>query len=52
MEAGLVNGAIGRAKVICYSTAEPPALPTAVMVTFDSSCGPTFSDGTVPIVLI
>ena len=35
----------GTVKVICYSSVEPPALPTAVMITFDSYPGPTFSDG-------
>ena len=29
VEAGLVNGALGTVKAICYSTREPPALPTA-----------------------
>ena len=52
VEAGLVNGAMGTVKAICYSSGEPPALPTAVMVTFDSYSGPTLSDGTVPIVPI
>jgi ATP-dependent DNA helicase PIF1 len=50
VEAGLVNGAIGTVKAICYSSGEPAALPTAVMITFDSYSGPTLSDGTVPIV--
>ena len=52
VEAGLVNGAMGTVKAICYSSDEPPALPTAVMVTFDSYSGPTLSDGSVPIVPI
>ena len=33
---------------ICYfRVEEPPTLPVAVMVTFDSYSGPSFSDGTV-----
>ena len=52
VEAGLVNGAMGTAKAICYSSGQLPALPTAVMVTFDSYSGPTLSDGSVPIVPI
>ena len=52
VEAGLVNGAMGIVKAICYSSGEPPDLPTAVMVSFDLYSGPTLSDGTVPIVPI
>jgi len=47
---GLVNGAMGTIKAICYSNGNaPPQLPIAVMVRFDSYSGPVYSDGTVPI---
>ena len=49
VDAGLVNGAMGTVKAICYRTGSPPDLPIAVMVRFDSYSGPTFPDGTVPI---
>ena len=49
VEMGLVNGAIGTVKVICYQTRGPPDLPLAVMVTFDKYCSPTLRDGTVPV---
>ena len=49
-QAGLVNGAMGSVAAICYQSGGPPDLPAAVMVHFDSYHGPTYSDGTVPIV--
>ena len=49
VDMGLVNGAIGTVKAICYQTGGPPDLPLAVMVTFDKYCGPTLHDGTVPV---
>ena len=48
--AGLVNGAIGTVQAICYRTGGPPDLLIAVIVHFDSYSGPTFPDGTVPII--
>ena len=36
VEAGLVIGAMGTVKPICYKSGGPPRLPTAVMVSFDS----------------
>ncbi len=35
---------------ICYRTGGPSDLPLAVMVQFDTYAGPTFHDGTMPIV--
>ena len=52
VEAGLVNGAMGTVKAICYNSGGPPHLPIAVMVSFDSYSGPTMHNGTVPIVPI
>ena len=52
VHAGLVNGAMGTVQAICYQSGGPPALPTAVMVKFDSYSGPTMHDGSVPIVPI
>ena len=54
VDVGLVNGAIGTVQAICYQNAGPPgpALPTAVMVLFDSYSGPRLPNGTVPIVPI
>ena len=49
VEYGLVNGAMGTIQAICYTTGQPPDLPLAVMVKFDSYTGPTLHDGTVPI---
>ena len=49
VEVGLVNGAIGTVKAICYQNGGPPDLPLAVMVLFDKYCGPTLHDGTVPV---
>ena len=49
VDMGLVNGAIGTVKAICYQTGGPPDLPVAVMVMFDKYCGPTLHDGTVPV---
>ena len=49
VEVGLVNGAIGTVKAICYQNGRPPDLPIAVMVLFDKYCGPTLHDGTVPV---
>jgi len=47
---GLVNGAMGTIKAVCYSNGNaPPQLPIAVMVRFDSYSGPVYSDGTFPI---
>lgn len=47
---GLVNGAMGTIKAICYHNgAAPPDLPVAVTVQFDTYSGPTLPDGTVPI---
>ena len=52
-ERGLVNGAMGTVKCICYQNGnKPPSLPTAVTVLFDKYCGPTLFDGSVPIVPI
>ena len=52
VQAGLVNGAMGTVVVICYDQAggSPPNLPVAVTLRFDSYCGPTLPDGTVPII--
>ena len=52
VQAGLVNGAIGTVVAICYDEAGelPPNLPVAVTVRFDSYCGPTLPDETVPII--
>ena len=41
VDMGLVNGAIGTVKAICYQTGGPPDLPLAVMVAFEKYCGPT-----------
>ena len=50
VEMGLVNGAMGTVKVICYQNDElPPHLPVVVTVKFDGYTGPTLPDGTVPI---
>ena len=49
VDVGLVNGAMGTVRAICYRTGGPPDLPIAVMVQFDRYSGPTFPDGTVPI---
>ena len=50
VDMGLVNGAMGTIKAICYGNdGSPPNLPVAVTVTFDSYSGPTLIDGTVPI---
>ena len=49
VEVGLVNGAIGTVKAICYQNGGPPDLPLAVIVMFDKYCGPTLHDGTVPV---
>ena len=50
VDMGLVNGAMGTIKAICYGNdGSPPNLPLAVTVTFDSYSGPTLIDGTVPI---
>jgi ATP-dependent DNA helicase PIF1 len=49
-DVGLVNGAMGTIKAICYPNGKaPPDLPTSVTVTFDTYSGPTLHDGTVPI---
>ncbi len=50
VEMGLVNGAMGTVHAICYRRGGPPDLPVAVMVHFDTYSGPTFQDGSVPIV--
>ena len=53
VEVGLVNGAMGTVQAICYDNDQsPPNLPIAVTVRFDSCCGPTLSDGSVPIIPI
>ena len=53
VEVGLVNGALGIIKAICYgSDQSPPDLPIAVTVKFDPYTGPTLHDGTVPIIPI
>ena len=49
VDVGLVNGAMGTIRAICYHSGGPPDLPIAVMVHFDSYSGPTLHDGTVPI---
>ena len=50
VDMGLVNGAMGTIKVICYRIGTaPPNLPVAVTVQFDMYSGPTLPDGTVPI---
>ena len=49
IDVGLVNGAMGTVKAICYRSGGPPDLPVAVMVHFDTYSGPTLHDGTVPI---
>ena len=50
VEVGLVNGALGTVEAICYEgDQQPPDLPIAVTVKFDSYSGPTLPDGTVPI---
>ena len=49
-ETGLVIGAMGTIKTICYQNGKaPPDLPTSVTVKFDTYSGPTLEDGTVPI---
>ncbi len=51
VDAGLVNGAMGTVAAICYRSGQaPPSLPVSVMVHFDSYPGPTYPDGTVPII--
>ena len=52
VEAGLVNGAMGTVKAICYSNGGPPDLPIALMVKFDCYSGPTLHDDSVPIIPI
>ena len=49
VEVGLVNGAMGTIKAICYRSGGPPDLPLAVMLKFDHYSGPTLHDDTVPI---
>ena len=49
VEVGLVNGAMGSIKAMCYRNGGPPDLPLAVMVKFDHYSGPTLHDGKVPI---
>ena len=50
VEVGLVNDALGTVEAICYEgDQQPPDLPIAVTVKFDSYSGPTLPDGTVPI---
>ena len=50
VEMGLVNGAMGTIKSICYRPGGgPPELPVAVTVIFDAYSGPTLPDGSVPI---
>ena len=34
LEAGLVNGAMGTVKAICYKSGEPPQLPTAQLLSW------------------
>ena len=41
VDVGLVNGAMGTIKAICYHNGGPPDLPLAVMVLFDKYHGPT-----------
>ena len=49
IDMGLVNGAMGTIKAICYrSGGAPPDLPVAITVQFDTYTGPTLPDGTVP----
>ena len=48
-DVGLVNGAMGTIRAICYRSGGPPDSPVAVMVRFDHYIGPTLHDGTVPI---
>ena len=52
VQVGLVNGAMGTVKAICYRSGGPPDLPLAVMVKFDHYTGPTLHDGTVSIIPI
>ena len=53
VDMGLVNGAMGTVKAICYHDGgAPPDLPVAITVLFDNYSGPTLFDGTVPIVPI
>ena len=50
VEMGLVNGAMGTIKSICYRPGGGlPDLPVAVTVVFDTYSGPTLPDGSVPI---
>ena len=50
VDMGLVNGAMGTIIAICYHNGQqPPDLPIAVTVQFDSYGGLILSDGTVPI---
>ena len=49
VDVGLVNGAMGTIRAICYRSGGPPNLPISVMVHFDNYSGPTLHDGTVPI---
>jgi len=47
---GLVNGTIGRVERIVYKQGNaPPAIPFAVLCTFDGYAGPTLSNGYVPV---
>ena len=53
VDTGLVNGTMGTVSAICYKSGEaPPNLPVSVMIHFDSYSGPTYPDGTVPIIPI
>ena len=50
VDTGLVNGAMGTVKAICYQSGGPPDLPVAVIVKFDCYSGPALHDCSVPIV--
>lgn len=52
VDVGLVNGAMGTIKAICYLNSHPPDLPLAIMIHFDKYFGPTLHDSSVPIVPI
>lgn len=52
IQSGLVIGAMGTFKSICYTGGGPHQLPVAIMINFDKYTGPTFSDNTVPIIPI
>ena len=49
-DAGLVNGAMGTVRAICYHGGGPPSLPVAVMVKFDKYWSSILHDKSVSVV--